>query len=361
MALRRHGDDLGEQRPQHLELPAAVLIGHHAHDGHFPLGDELLQGLAQRLGAAGVVAAVQQHQGLLGDDLHPGGDEGLFKACRHGLGGDGPAAACQHLQHLQGGDGVFHLVLPQKRRAQRHVPPAGARHGKGRAADGALPLLHLGQVGAEQLHLALLADLLQLLRHLWGLVGVEHQPAPRLDDAGLLKGNLLQGAAQNGGVVQRDGHDGRHLWHVDDVGGVEPAAHAHLQHHDVALPPGKPVEGQGSDVLKLCHLVAAFLELVGDGGQGFHLLHQLLLGNHLPVDLEPLPELQHIGGGVQPHPQAAGPQGRGHQSGAGALAVGARHVDELQLFLGIAQPLHQSGDAFQPRLDAEHQPAVYIV
>ena len=53
------------------------------------------------------------------------GMKAFSKPAATALGSDGPAAVRQHLQHLQGGDSVFHLVLPQKGRAQRHVPPGG--------------------------------------------------------------------------------------------------------------------------------------------------------------------------------------------------------------------------------------------
>ena len=59
---------------------------------------------------------------------------------------------------------------------------------------------------------------------------------------------------------------------VDGVGGVEPSPQTHLQHHDVALPSGEPVEGKGRDELELRHRVPGGVVGLGDGGQELHLL-----------------------------------------------------------------------------------------
>ena len=64
-----------------------------------------------------------------------------------------------------------------------------------------------------------------------------------LDDAGLLDGDLLEGVAEELGVVETDIGDDRQQG-GDDIGAVEPAAHADLDDGDVDLFLGKIVEGE---------------------------------------------------------------------------------------------------------------------
>ena len=148
------------------------------------------------------------------------------------------------------------------------------------------------------------------------------------------------------------------LRRADDVGGVEFAAHAHLAHHDVALAAGKPREGDGGDHLKLGGLledaVGQGLDLLGD-------LAQLLVGDHLAVDLHPLVEPDDVGRGVQAGAVAGLPQHRGHHGAGGALAVGAGDVDELQRPLRVAHLVQQCADTRKTGDAALPADGVYVM
>ncbi len=56
----------------------------------------------------------------------------------------------------------------------------------------------------------------------------------------------------------------------------------------------------------------------------------------------------------QPHPIAGLLENGAEHGGCGALAVGPCDVDIAQLFLRIAQALHEIGDAFQPGPQPSH-------
>ena len=134
--------------------------------------------------------------------------------------------------------------------------------------------------------------------------GVQHRLAAGLDDAGLGGGDLLHGIAQIGHVIQTDVAQHGGLRCGDGVGGVELAAHAHLAHHDVALTPGKPCEGDGGHHLKLrgvvSHAVRQRPHLLRDGAQ-------LFVGDGLTVHLHPLVEAEDVGRCVQSRAIPRGP------------------------------------------------------
>ena len=142
-------------------------------------------------------------------------------------------------------------------------------------------------------------------------------------------------------MVQADGGDSAAEGGGDDVGGVGVAPHPHLQADQVHPLGGKPQKGDGSVDFKLAgvealslHRIADGLHPLGEGGQGGG-------GDHLPVDLKALAELEDKGGDISPHPVSGGLQGGGHHGGGGALAVGAGDMDAAQPVLGVAQPAHQ--------------------
>ena len=135
-------------------------------------------------------------------------------------------------------------------------------------------------------------------------------------------------------MVQADAGDDRGLRHVDDVGGVQAAAKAHLQHHDIALCRLEEAEGDGRHQLKLGggvrHGVRRLLHPLGG-------VRQVLVADLFPVYLETLVVAQKVGRGVEPRPVARLLQDGGQHGGGGALAVGPGDVDELQGLLRVPQ------------------------
>ena len=180
---------------------------------------------------------------------------------------------------------------------------------------------------------------------------IDHRMAVRLENAGLGFRDFLHGVPKILGVIQADVGNHRHLGHLDDIGGVPGAAHAHLQHHNIAFLPIKILEGDAADQLE-------FRGRLGHGvSQGLHIFRnfrQILIGNLHPVHLNPLMEAVDIGRGVQPRPIARLAQNGGGHGGGASLAVGTGNVDEFQLFLRISHFLQkllgstQSGDAALP-------------
>ena len=278
------------------------------------------------------MAPVHDEGRLLAHQLKAGRPDRGVEPVLHGVAGDPPASGAQHLHRLQHHGGVAELMLPQQ------------GQGVGLALiQEALPLQAVklrrkpGEVRDAQAGAHLPGLLPEDLQHALPLL-IGHRLAAGLEDPGLLGGDLLQGVPQHGGVIQADVHEHGSLGGSDDVGGVQPAAQAHLQHHDVTAPVGKPAQGRGGDELKLRGVVCHGL---GQGAEPGHQLRQLPVRNLLPVHLHPLVKAEEIGGGVKPCAIARGLENRGQHGRAAPLAVGAGDVDEFQPVLGPAQLLQQ--------------------
>ena len=168
----------------------------------------------------------------------------------------------------------------------------------------------------------------------FGHAAVAHHRTAGLDDARLGRGDVGDGGAQLLDMIHSQRRDDRTLRRVDDIGGVQRAAEAHFQHHDVALLFGKVEHSQRCDDLKLSGDVR---HRVGGGPDLLHQPHQFFVADLFAVHLDALVEPVDERRGVQPHAIARRPQtGRQHGRGA-ALAVGTRHMDELQPLVGAAQ------------------------
>ena len=78
-------------------------------------------------------------------------------------------------------------------------------------------------------------------------------------------------------------------------------------------------------------------------------LGQLLVGDHLTVDLHTLVEAENEGRGVKAGAIARGAEDGGQHGCRGALAVGAGDVDEFQLVLRVADAVEQLARAGKSR------------
>ena len=290
----------------------------------------------------GVVAAVQQEGRVPAQQLKPAGPAHLGQPLPDGAVGDLPAPRPQGPQRLDGDGGVPGLVAGQQGQGQPLQPvvvkglafqagaaegqPAKIRHREGRA-------LGHGRLRDDPACL--------------GHVLIADNGAARLDDPRLGRGDAGQGGAQFFHMVHPQRGDDRALGRVDHVGGVQRAPQPHFQHHDVAAGLDKVEHPQGGDELKF--------------GGGFrhgrrrrlHLLHQadqVRVGDGDAVHLDALIEAVDVGGREQPHPVPGAAQAAVQHGGGAALAVGAGHMDEAQLFVGVAQGGQQGADAVQPRL-----------
>ena len=133
----------------------------------------------------------------------------------------------------------------------------------------------------------------------------------------------------------------------DDIGGIQRAAKSHLQHHDIALLLRKIEHAQCGDDLELGGHV---LHSVGGGLYLLYQRHQRLVRDLLPVDLDALVEPVDEGRGIQSHPVTGGLQAGSQHRRRAALAVCARYMDELQLFVRVAQCRQQGAGAGKPGL-----------
>ena len=168
------------------------------------------------------------------------------RPCRTALSEMAPALLPQDIHRGEHHRGVIELIEPHQGDAQ--VLPVLV--GEGLPLQAEVPRDELTVVRAEEGAVPLrghpLKDGLRLR-----ILPVDHHVAVGLDDAGLGRGDLRHGAAQELGVVKTHGGDDGHLRRVDDVGGVQGAPHAHLQHHDVAPVALEVLHGDGGDELKL--------------------------------------------------------------------------------------------------------------
>jgi hypothetical protein len=185
------------------------------------------------------------------------------------------------------------------------------------------------------------------LDHLQRLVGLardDHRPT-RLDDPGLLPGDLGQARAQHLQVVvvhRRDHADRRG---VEDVGGVEAPAQPHLHDADVGRRLGEGQVGQhGGDLEEADRLArVGRLQPVGE-------VFQLFVGDQLAGQPDPLGEPHQVRRGQGMHAQARRLSDGAQVGHRRALAVGAGHVDRSgwggwRAAAGSPRPRRGSGHA----------------
>ena len=163
----------------------------------------------------------------------------------------------------------------------------------------------------------------------FGMLRQGDQRAAWAQDAGFFAGNGGDGGAEPLGVVEGDvGDDGEER--IDDVGGVEAAAHADFEDSDLDFGLGKVEKGHGGqdfeEAGELRSLPSATSCLRGivdaevDGGEG-------IVGDFGAIDADALVGAREMRRGVEAGAQAGGGQDRGEGRGRGAFAVGAGDED----------------------------------
>src|SRR5690606_6718880 len=157
--------------------------------------------------------------------------------------------------------------------------------------------------------------------------GDEDRPGP--GDGELLDGDLLDRRAQVLGVLEVDPGEDGHVG-VDDVGGVQATAQAHLDHRRVDRLIGEEGEGRRSRQLEIGEPdpLVALLEDVGESRHVGHRLGELLGCGVAAQDAEPFFDRYEMGGYVRPGVQPVGEQEQSRNPGGRRLPVGAGHVDD---------------------------------
>ena len=292
----------------------------------------------------GVVTAVQQKGGLVPQQLEAARPAYGLKAGADGALRDVPAMGTHHPQRRDGQRGVARLIAADERQAHTVQPVEVELH----RIEVSTIVLQFVEIHLRQGGMLLSTDAADhgvRFRH----AAVAHHRAALFDDARLRGGNVRDGGAQLLHMVHAQRRDDRARRRVNDIGGVQRAAEAHFQHHDIALLLGKIEHAQRRDDLELGGHI-----LHGVGGR-LHLLHQphqRVIRNLLSVHLNALVEAVDEGRGVQAHPIARCLQAGRHHGGGAALAVGARDVHEFQLLVRVAQGGQQGAGAGQTGLMA---------
>ena len=116
---------------------------------------------------------------------------------------------------------------------------------------------------------------------------------------------------------------------MDDVGAVPLSADPHLKADDIAFLLTKIHKPDGGHHLKLYRSIPLGIHLIDHRFDFGYRAYQILLGDHLPADLDTLPEFQHIGGDKHTRfVTGLGEHAVEHGSG-GTFSVGTSDVDVL--------------------------------
>ena len=341
--VRRHGHEPLGQRCQQRQHLVHVLVCHDADQkDEFLPGETVFQALHRGAHPVGVVAAVQHKGRAVAQQLKAPGPAHLFQPGADGAFRDVPALLPQHPQGGNGQRGIAGLIAADERQPHPIQPVK---------AEGNCVQIPAGDLQLGKIHLG--KGRILLRRHpaqhgvCFRCAAVAHHRATRLDDAGLGSGDIRQRRAKLLDVVHAQCSDHRAGRLFDDVGRIQRAAKSHLQHYDIALLLRKIEHSQCGDDLELGGHV-----LHGIGGRLYllHQRHQRLVRDLLPVDLDALVEPVDEGRGIQSHPVTGGLQAGSQHCRRAALAVSARYMDELQLFVRVAQCSQQGAGAGKPGL-----------
>ena len=165
-----------------------------------------------------------------------------------------------------------------------------------------------------------------------------------LEDAGFLVGDLPDRMAEEVAVVEADiGDDGE--VGLQDIGAVEPAAEPRLDHGDVDVGIGEPLETETRGNFEERQ---ALLDEIG-----FPLREEgeyIFLRDHLPVDADALPEITEMRRGEKAGAEPRRPEGGSEHRRDRALAVGPRHMDAAETAFGMAERLAEGLHRLQPGL-----------
>ena len=189
-----------------------------------------------------------------------------------------------------------------------------------------------------------------------GLVGRGEDRDAGFDDAGLFGGDLCPGMAEPLLVIELDiGDDAGER--RDDVGGVEPATHAGFPNHQFTALFDEILERQYHDDLEKGRM--PIRRKMGEPIPGaFDEADDVVPGDELSVDLDAFAEADQVRRGEQTGAQSGGAV-NGLEHGAGrTFAVGAGHVDEPELAVGMAGEFGQAQGVLESQFQAEQPQAV---
>ena len=224
--LLRGGDDhLLRAREKDAADFVDGFVAHGAVDqAHPAAGVEAVDVGRQGAGAGGVVGAIEDDLGPLGNALQTAGPAGARDA---GL--NGGIRNAEARQGHGGGDGVLHLMLAGQRAGQVKIALAGEPEA---AAAGVQIEIANGPIGGAGYGDGKLGGALVQHARGFGTLAREDGGHAGLQDSGLFPGDGFQALSQEGFVVEIHGRDDAKIGR-DHVGGVQASAEADFQHHHV--------------------------------------------------------------------------------------------------------------------------------
>ena len=206
IAFGADGDDGLGQRQNLADHALPILIGEHTDEK-----DELFSAVepaqrgGKRLCALRVVPAVNDEVGAAVHQLQSSGPACGGESVRDGVGGDIPALRAQRVHRVEHGHGVAELIVAEQRQEQRRA----AAVGEALSVEAGREQRELRVVRDSERDILFHAGAGDDLPYLAALT-VEHGAAAGLEDAGFLRGDGGEGAAEDGGVLQPDVGDDRH-------------------------------------------------------------------------------------------------------------------------------------------------------
>ena len=328
------------QRQRGIDHGLVILVAQHVHhERHTTLREILAQARRQHIGALLVVAAVDNHRGIVAHHFEAALPHRGLETRLNGLIGNLEPTSAQHARNFDGHHGIIRLVGTRK--LQAHI-------GEAVVGKHLVQTFRMRMNATEARHTHRCAHLASTLHDNglgFGLLFVAHHGNAGLDDAGFFVRDFGDGVAKHVRVVERDRGNGAHLGH-DDIRGVEPAAQAHLEHHRRAADLRKVQQRRRRDKLErrglLVHPLGRFAHLERHS-------EQIFIGNIFAIHLNALIEAQHIRRSKQTNLVARRLQNARGERARRPLAVRACHMHDAQAILRAAQALEQLFRTMQPQ------------
>lgn len=339
-------DEFGGEGEEEGGDDGEVLVAHCSEDDpDAAVMVEFADVVGEGLCSGGVMGSVEEDVGGGRDVFETAGPAGLGDALA-----DGVVRDVEKVEGGDGGEGVFDLVGSDE--GTFDGDGGGALGGETAAVGVEVEVLGDPVGGAEDGRGVLSGGAFEDGLGFGPLAG-EDDGAGRFDDAGLFEGDFGDGVAEEAFVVEVDGGDDGEDG-IDDVGGVETAAHAGFEDHGVDGLGAEEQVGHGGDGLEIAgvhvdettrdELFGGFMDFVEGGGE---------VGDRdgKARDADAFGGFDEVGGGIDAGADAGDAKGGFDHGADGAFAVGAGDVDGAKGAVGEGEGGEEGLDAFEAEFD----------